>query len=289
MPLMRLLFVASLLLLVCPATHAQDWREPYARGDYERAAEMLHETITGTDIATIEPSPLQQLAAIYAEGRGVPVDPVMACALAQFAEGQAMSIGGPRYLSETTRAAEIKKRYCTNLTADERLEVLEQSACFPFNMRAQVIELAGRSIRIGPRGLSFPEEPREIRVPFGCLDYVAALRTTTVPPPQGAIHGVKPRHFIEVFMWSLRGPNGADGRVLTWSVAELRDNKLGSVVMDQPLSVEATRKWPRPGLPEEVESRLSFEMIRSGQVRWRLAGSKPRHGWILLPEEQIER
>lgn len=127
MPLMRLLFMASLLLLVGPATHAQDWREPYARGDYVRAADMLHERITGTDIATIEPRPLQQLAAMYAEGRGVPVDPVMACALAQFAEGQAMSIGGPGYLSETTRAAEIQKRYCTNLAAAERLEVLEST------------------------------------------------------------------------------------------------------------------------------------------------------------------
>lgn len=287
--LMRLWVVVSFSLLVCRAAPAQDWREAYARGDHVRAADMLHERITGADIATIEPGPIQQLAAMYAEGLGVPADPVMACALAQFAEGQAMSIGGPRYLSETTRAAEIKKQHCTNLTADERLEVLEQSGCFTFNMRAQVMELAGRSIRIGPRGLSFAEEPREIRVPFGCLEYAAALRTTTVPPPQDAIRGVGPRHFIEVFMWSPRGQNGAEGRVLTWYVAELRDNKLGSAVMDQPALTGATWRWPRPGLPDEVESRLSFEMIRSGQVRWRLAGSKPRHGWIFLPYAETER
>ena len=41
---------------------------------------------------------------------------------------------------------------------------------------------------------------------------------------------------------------------------------------------------PVIGAPVDVDARLHVEMIRSGHIRWRLDGTPPKRGWIMMPE-----
>lgn len=269
--------------------HAQSWKDAYQKGDYHRAADLLHEIVTYPGAETsVEPAIFQQLAAMYADGLGVAADSVMACVLAQMAESRAMGIGGERYASETTRAAQIVQKFCGALSAEEREELLTQLGCPSFGLRPQVIDVGGHAVRIDAHGLSFADRSGQLFVTRQCLSQFSTVRVTTVPPPSNALRGVKPRHFVELFVWAPSITEGIEQRVLMWHVAEVHEKGIAIAVWGEPLFARPGLAWPT-GLPEGLDSRLSMDMIRSGQVRWRLAGSKPRHGWFLLPDQEVDR
>jgi hypothetical protein len=39
-------------------------------------------------------------------------------------------------------------------------------------------------------------------------------------------------------------------------------------------------------MPQNLDARLSIEMIRSGHVHWKLDGKPPKRGWVMLPEQK---
>jgi TPR repeat protein len=86
MPVVRL--IAVVVLSVLPsATGAQTWSEAYRAKEYERAAELLHAIVAEAEQpdTSVPPEPFHHLALLYANGHGVPRDPIIACTLAQMA------------------------------------------------------------------------------------------------------------------------------------------------------------------------------------------------------------
>lgn len=287
---MRRSTLLSLMFVVWPAVaHGQSWLEAYHKGDYAVAADLLHAIVSHPDaITTIDPASAQHLAWMYSQGLGIPRDAVMACALAQFAESRAH--GGVDLTGAlTARAAEIVSKHCASLTREERIEASHQMGCLTFGLEPHVIELGGRQVQVSARGLALVEYPAAMQSSLQCMvSQVARVRATTVEPPANALPNVGPRHFIEIFGWARMMKDGAEQRGLLWHVYELRAKTIEPVLMHMVLRT-ANQAWARPAMPPDVESELTFEMIRSGHVRWRLAGAKPRHGWLLLPQKEGER
>src|SRR5687768_4107284 len=88
----RFALLLSALFLFPAATLGQPWLDAYETGNYTRAADLLHELVADPDaLTTVSPIIPQTLADMYARGAGVQPDPIMACTLAEFAQGRALS------------------------------------------------------------------------------------------------------------------------------------------------------------------------------------------------------
>jgi hypothetical protein len=118
-----------------------------------------------------------------------------------------------------------------------------------------------------------------------CLTLVAGVRSRTIDVPEDAATWVKPRHFIELFAWRridpVRAPAGAVKYGLVWQVFEVRGREV-PMIAEQALWESPS--WPAPGLPDDLDGRLTFEMVRPGHVRWRIQGAPPLRGWLMLPD-----
>lgn len=292
---MRLLTVALLYALPLPAS-AQPWADAYQNGDYERAADLLHVVVTDAVARTTvndDPVPARHLAVLYARGLGVEHDPIAACALAQWAR-MAGEQSAPRYASDVrayermiARADAFTREHCEQLADTDRLTASRSMGCFAFGMPEQVLELGRQRVRVGRHGIT-PADMDDTNASaftdlFMCPLAVAGVRATSLHPPADAAPGVTARHFVEVFSWHRNPPErpGQMSYVLTWTAYEIRKNVVAPVTFEL---VHAADRWPRPGLPSDLDLRGSLQMIRSGHVRWLIAGDPPKRSWILLPE-----
>jgi hypothetical protein len=288
MPGLRLVFA-----LVCAfptVSSAQTWADAYRAGDYDKAAALLQAAVSRAagNPAFDDSDSAEALANMYARGQGVPANPMMACSLARTAglATQMRIVPGEDVRSGKARldASEaFVHRHCDPLPHDDRVTADNAVGCFAFGMREETFAFGGQTVRIGRRGISIvgtDAEPWEL---MGCPQRVARLRTMSIAPPPDAAPDVKPRHFIEIFMWVPGNRDGAQVYSLEWNVYEVRDSRILFFVVAQDV---ATRPdWPEVGLPAEIEKGLTLEMIPSGHVRWKLEGQPPKRGWIMLGGE----
>jgi hypothetical protein len=286
-------FLAVVLLLVMPAgASAQAWSDAYEAGNYEKAADLLQQIVidsTHDMLLSTPPETYRQLALMYSEGRGVSKNEISACALGLMARA-ATSMSAPKRYGADIRAydAAIKyseefiRTYCDQMTPDDRLTAGRSMGCFAFGMPEETVSVAGRSVRIGRRGISLADSNDEPWELFQCPQLVARVRATSLAPPADAAPGVRARHFVEVFSWSVGTKDEAPVYVLRLDVYEVADKRIDFFPASDALV--ARPAWPGGGLPVEIEKGLTFEMIRSGQVRWKLEGSPPKRGWLLLGE-----
>lgn len=291
--LVRLLILAALCALPCTAS-AQPWAEAYKAGDYQKAADLLHPLVIQImhqpDMA--DPNPARHLATMYAQGLGVPQDLIAACSLAQAAYS-ANQMAAPKY-AENIQAydASIKEadafinKHCDGLSAWDRMVASVSIGCFAFGMPEKVLALGPEAVSVGRGGIwlrdALPERPQQL---MSCLERIARVRAVTIEPPSDAAPGVAARHFIELLGWTGgQGVGGAAPRYgLQWQLYQLRGKKFEVAAME---FVDETDHWPEAGLTEKFDDRLTLEMIRSGNVRWRLDGTPPKRGWIMRPEEK---
>ena len=91
--------------------------------------------------------------------------------------------------------------------------------------------------------------------------------------------------FVELLGWvGGQGLGGSAPRYgLQWQLYELRGKKFEITAIEE---FGQSDSWPKPALPQNLDARLTLEMIRSGNVRWRLDGTPPKRGWIMMPEEK---
>ena len=286
-----------MLALVCafPAVAlAQTWAGAYRAGDYDKAADLLHAAVsraTGNP-AFDDSESAEALATLYARGQGVPANPIMACSLARtagFATQMRVVPGedGRSYQARMDASEAFVHRHCDPLVHDDRVTADKAVGCFAFGMPEETIAFGGQTVRIGRRGISIAgsdEEPWEL---MACPQLVARVRTTSIAPPPDRAPDVKPRYFIEVFIWVPGIKDGAPIYSLNWDVYEVRDGRIRFFMVAQGVATRAD--WPERGLPAEIEKGLTLEMIRSGHVRWKLEGVPPKRGWIMLAGGEVTR
>lgn len=289
MPLVRLVVFA----LVCafPAVaSAQAWADSYRAGDYERAADLLHEAVSKAsgNPAFDQSEPPELLATMYARGQGVAANPVTACSLARLA-GLATQMrvvpgeDGPSNQARMDASDAFLHRHCDPLAHDDRVTADLAVGCFAFGLPEETIAFGGQTVRIGRRGISIADSDEQPWELMNCPQLVARVRTTSLVPPPDAAPGVKPRHFIETFMWGTGTKDGVPFYSLNWNVYEVRDKRILFFMVAQDLVTRSA--WPGRGLPTEIEKGLTLEMIRSGHVRWKADGAPPKRGWIMLGGE----
>jgi len=286
MPAVRLFVFA--LLCACPTVaSAQAWADPYRAGDYEKAIDLLHAAVSkvSDNPAFDEPESPALLATMYARGEGVAANPVMACSLARLA-GAATQMrvvpgeDGPSYQARMDASGAFVHRHCDPLAPDDRATAERAIGCFAFEMPEETIAFGGQTVRVGRRGVSVTGADEEVWELMGCPKLVARVRTTSLVPPSDAAPGVKPRHFIETFMWVRVLKDGVPSYSLNWDVYEVAGKRIRFLMVAQDLVTRTA--WPGRGLPAEIEKGLTLEMIRSGHVRWSVEGSPPKRGWIMV-------
>lgn len=288
----RLLCILCVCALPCAAA-AQPWADAYRARDYATAANLLQPVVVeqALQLTNADPAPARHLAVLYAQGRGVALDTVAACALAQASE-MATQFAPLRYASAAGYDAALKKserfrrEHCDGLADADRTAATLAIGCFAFGMPEDVFPLGDQTVQVGRGGIRLTgalEQPGDTLM--GCPQLVARVRPLTVVPPPDAPPGVTPRHFVELLGWQVgRAPQEAETRsTLFWLLYELRGDTLEFAAFD---SLYAIHDWPRPALPPDFDARFTLEMIRSGHVRWRLDGAPPKRGWIMLPEEK---
>lgn len=228
-----------------------------------------------TAAAYLPPGPARRLAALYAAGSIVPRDVVLACSLASFA----------RLMSGERDARD--NAVCDALTGPERSVATNSFDCFLFGLETGTMRLGAHTVvvdRLGIRLAGAPVEPAHragSRIP--CAVLVARLQPRTVAPPDGAAPGVGERSFVELLTWQSGGMTTAGRYVLHWTMFEVQSGKMAMVV-DVPF--RETIAWPSPPLPSDVADGIAMEMVRSGNVRYRIQGAPPSRGWILMPGKE---
>ena len=292
MSVVRLLAIFALCALPSTAA-AQSWAEAYRAGEYQKAAALLHTVVIDQFIRMSfeDPAPARQLALLYARGLGVPRDRVGACALAMTAD---MSTQNPApkpaesfsaYEARLEESQRFIRDHCDGLTEEERRGAGYSMGCPVFGMPEEALTLGGQTVRVGRAGIRLAQEPVGQAAPdLDCPLLVVRVRPLTIAPPSDVAPGVEARHFVELLGWQVGDQRDSTRpSSLQWRMYELRGQTIEPVALEQ---LEASATWPHPALPPDFDARFSVEMIRSGHVRWRMAGSPPKRGWIMLPEEE---
>lgn len=277
-PVLEIFLMVGLLAAVPAVAAAQTPAAPIAAGSETSEVEKLQAIVAEqVQIAAAyqPPGPARRLAALYAAGSVVPRDLVLACSLASFAR----LMSGER--------DEGYNAVCDALTETERSVATKSFDCFLFNLETGTMRLGAHTVvvdRLGIRLAGAPVEPPPRaggRIP--CAVLVARIQPRTVAPPDGAAPGVGERSFVELLTWQSGGMTTAGRYVLHWTMFEVQSGKMAMVV-DIPF--RETIAWPNPSLPSDVADGISMEMVRSGNVRYRIQGGPPSRGWILMPGKE---
>lgn len=291
--MIRLSLLVTLLLPgVASTVSAQAWADAYRDHKYEVAADLLHPIVAdlARPDAEPDPEPFRVLTTLYARGLGVAADPIAACALAQLAQLAAHMLA-PKYANDvgayeaaTKEGERFQQEHCVSLSMDEITAATYSMGCFAFGMLEQIVELGPHTVRIGRAGIALVDKADQQLPLVNCPRVIARVRTTSLQPPENAAPDVRARHFVEIFSWRGGGSERDDTirYFLGWDVYEVRRGKLDLVAME---NLQAVSAWPRAALTADLDARFHVEMIRSGHVRWRLDGTPPKRGWIMLPEE----
>jgi hypothetical protein len=230
-----------------------------ARGEYERAVEILRPI--AEDWRSNDAAAQFFMAGLYETGRGVPVDPLRACALYVRAAIRddnpfgrhavplfASPVLGPEFLHECHVLASIGFDHGFEpVTFD-----LGPGHSVEFTLAATTVTYNGRTKRYErPSGMLGMPGPR----------FLPLQHTELLTGPTRSVT----RHFIETFVWQPSGkPNTWD---LHWGVAEVvRDEIIGIETVDALVTVEA----PAPPSREEFDAR-AYAVVRvdeEGNAEW---------------------
>jgi hypothetical protein len=301
----RFTITVATLLIQCTLTaaaSAQPWLEAHKGGEYAKAANLLHEIVSDQDnpLRGGDPAALRLLAQMYKDGRGVPRDPVGACSLAQDAQmaaqmapwqGRMETMDDFRAYQAFQREAEdFSAALCGGLSVSDFLTASKSRAgCYGFGMPEETILLGTRFVRISRAGI-VPASTLEGDMGglFGCYLAIARARIRTIAAPEDAAAPIGPRHFVELFAWRRNHiPAGSDSTfALIWQIFEIQGKEM---LPRLPEIILAASSSIQEGIPPGVEARVTFQMVRSGHVLWRVEGAPPKRGWLMLPDTKESR
>ena len=298
MVLVRSMFRLLTFLLACAvpaAAWGQPWLDAYKAGKHRQALDLLYEHVSHPEqLFPGNPEALRLLAEMHREGVGVQPDPVGACSLAQDAEEAIRMNPAGRPLSTITdaRAYEARQKEAEDFTsavcgllspADRVSAARSRGGCYGLGMPEATIAVGSHSVRVSRSGVVPAGTPdRDMGGLPMCPLAVALVRSRTIDPPEDAPSYLGPRHFIEVFAWRRNHvePQTDGTFALGWLLFEVRSNEVMPVATEMVLASSSITG----GLPPDVGGRITFQMVRSGHVLWRVAGAPPKRGWIMVAE-----
>ncbi|MGB2713919.1 MAG: hypothetical protein WBC51_07055 [Vicinamibacterales bacterium] len=271
-----------------PAGSEGKWHAPYAVRDYPTAAGLLqaavfeHSPQGGDRYPDVEA--IQTLAEMYAEGRGVSRDALTACALSNLGSGAAVY----RYGDRDSRTLAVQKQveaYCVPLSAEERREAMGAGGCFQqgpastvlFSTPAKRIEVSRSTLIVVDRGRT-REYP--LRPLLRCAQQVPLVRHVRVGAPKGSKAGA--REFVQMLSWHSNIKDGVRMRTLEWSAVELTPQSAMLRARTVLIRGEGST-WPARPVPDEFAGGATFQMHKSGDVRWQMTGRSALHGVIGRP------
>ena len=279
---------AVVLLSAATAASAQTWQQAYERGDFPAAAPELQAIVFehAPQGATRYPDlqAIQSLAQMYADGRGVAQDSVTACALANLGSGAAVYQHGER--DPRTKAIQRQvEAYCVPLSASDRREAMSANGCFQLGVTPSALfESPTKKVEAGRTRLTIVERGRTREyslAPFlRCAQQAPVVRYSRVPAPKGS--KLQAREFVEIFSWHSSARDGRRSRTLEWSAVELLPQ---SAVQRARTLLERGEgsAWPARPVPARFAGAVKFSMLKSGDVRWQMAGRTAPHGLIGKP------
>ena len=278
--------ITGLIVVWAAAASAQPWREAYDRKDYPTAASLLqadvfeHVPHGGSRYPDVQA--IQTLARMYAEGRGIPQDGLMACALSNLGSGAAVYQYGDRDPRTLAIQSQVET-HCVPLSAAERREAMDAGGCFRQPPAPQVLlESPARSVELGRSRLTIVSrgDTQEYALAplIRCAQQVPLARYVRVPAPRGSRLGA--REFVELYSWHSATKEGQRVRTLEWSVVELTP-QAPMLRARTILERGEGSAWPARPVPPEFSSGATFSMHKSGGVRWKMSSSL--HGVIGRP------
>jgi hypothetical protein len=283
----RVWLCAGLILVWTEIASGQSWQEASARHDYPTAAGLLQALVfehwpqSGNRYPDVDA--VQTLAEMYAEGRGVSRDVVTACALSNLGSGAAVYQHGDRD-ARTLAVQKQVEAYCVPLNADERREAMDTTSCLQpgpagnvlFSTPAKRVEITRSKLIVSDKGRTreYPLKPI-----LRCAQQVPLVRHVRVGAPKGSKQSV--REFVQIFSWHSSVKNGVRMRTLEWSAVELMPQS--AMLRARTVLVRGEGStWPPRAVPDEFAGGATFQMHKSGDVRWKMTGSA-LHGLIGRP------
>jgi hypothetical protein len=264
----RLLCTLALLaasVVPASASDADSWGTAVKRGDYATAATLLHRHVFEPErpVKSPDPAALKQLALLYAEGKGVTRDAVLACGLLR-AHAVATTKAGKN--GAAARAAQaLVERHCTPLSAPERAAAFAAMTCPRIGLsRGEPIRLgAGWTIQFNDRSatIAMGGQTREQPLPGDllCRSQVLLLRHSTIP---GFGSRGRARHVIEQVTVQSARRNGVLTRDLVWQLYEVRGLELDLAAVQR--WQEPGSAWPAPSVPAPLLRGVSFTVEGDG-------------------------
>ena len=253
--------IALLLAGVAPATAADSaasWGTAVKRGDYVTAATLLHQDVFEPERPSkhADPAALKQLALLYAEGKGVTRDAVLACGLLR---AHAVATTKTAKNGPAARAAQaLVERHCGALGAADRAAAFAAMTCPRIGLsRGEPIKLAnGWTIQFNDRSATIVHngKTREQALPGDllCGSQVLMLRHSTIP----GFGSRRARHVIEQVTVQSSRRGGVLTRDLVWQLYEVRGLELDLAAVQR--WQETGSAWPAPALPESLQRGVSY-------------------------------
>ena len=283
---MRRVVPAIVLLLATSDASAQTtWRDLYDRGDFGKAAAILHPLVLEIGPPVPDVDATAALSRLYLNGLGVPQDKILACSFAILAMSSAMF---RHHLSTHPVVAGIERLEaltCAALSTEEREEAAQMTGCPKYGPAPHVFyfdvdysaEISRRGIRIERGG----KQRTEPVLTLGCFQRVALVRHARVYPTRPD-DDVPTRDLLEVFTWLPAGSVTSGQQRLMWQLGEVLNESIEWRTVEM-LGEYAGLPWTDTALPAHIGSAV-FEMQSRGVVNWRLGGTE-RQGWLeALPE-----
>lgn len=263
------------LLAAVPASSADSWGIAVKRGDYATAATLLHRNVFESErqARATDPAALKQLALLYAGGKGVTRDPVLACGLLR---AHAVAISKTSRSTTAMRAAQaLVERHCAPLSATERAAAFAAMSCPRIGLtRGESMQLEpGWTIRFNDRSATIARDgqSREQALPGDllCRSQVLLMRHSTIEP---ATRRGRTRHVIEHLTVQSARRAGVLTRDLVWQLYEVRGLELDLAAVER--WQEPGSAWPAPAVPDALRRGVSFTGYGSGAIEYAIDDSR---------------
>jgi hypothetical protein len=279
---MRRTLLAAVMVLTSgvPLAAAETWSAAYQRGDYGTAATLLQRIVfERPQERAADPAALRQLGLLYASGKGVERNGVLACGLLR-ASALATS-SAPRAAAAAKRAAQaLVEQHCAGLPAADRAAALGARSCPRIGLpRGSTITLEpGWSVQFNDRSATIERNGQAREHPIAgdlCRAQVRLMRHSPLEASNGRSPGT--RHVIELVTLRSGSSGGAVTRELVWQLYEVRglDLDLAAVQRWQ----EPGSAWPAPALPDALARGATFT-VRGPDIQYEIPDAPLRRGTV---------